>query len=38
MELYEIKNGLDQAHFLMKEYKASASIDEKKGEIEGLTF
>ena len=38
MELYEIKNGLDQAHFLMKEYKASASIDEKKREIEGLTF
>lgn len=38
MELYEIKNGLDKAHLLIKEYKASASIDEKKREIEGLTY
>lgn len=38
MELYEIKNGLDKAHLLIKEYKASANIDEKLREIEGLTF
>lgn len=38
MELYEIKNGLDKAHLLIKEYKASANIDEKLREIEGLTY
>lgn len=38
MELYEIKNGLDKAHLLIKEYKASAKIDEKLREIEGLTY
>lgn len=37
MELYEIKNGLDQAHLLIKEFHASARIDDKLREIEGLT-
>ena len=35
MELYEIKNGLDKAHLLIKEYRKSAQIDEKLREIEG---
>ena len=38
MELYEIKNGLDKAHLLIKEYRKSAQIDEKLREIEGLTY
>ena len=38
MELYEIKNGLDKAHLLIKEYRNSAQIDEKLREIEGLTY
>ena len=38
MELYEIKNGLDKAHLLIKEYRKSAQIDEKIREIEGLTY
>ena len=38
MELYEIKNGLDKAHLLIKEYKASAQIEEKLREIEGLSY
>lgn len=38
MELYEIKNGLDKAHLLIKEYRNSAKIDEKLREIEGLTY
>ena len=36
MELYEIKNGLYQAHLLIDEYRKSAQIDEKLREIEGL--
>ncbi len=38
MELYEIKNGLDKAHLLIKEYRKSAQIDEKLREIGGLTY
>lgn len=38
MELYEIKNGLDKAHLLIREYRKSAQIDEKLREIEGLTY
>ncbi len=38
MELYEIKNGLDKAHLLIQEYKASAQIEEKLREIEGLSY
>lgn len=38
MELYEIKNGLDKAHLLIEEYKASAQIEEKLREIEGLSY
>ena len=38
MELYEIKNGLDKAHLLIKEYRKSAQIDEKLREREGLTY
>lgn len=38
MELYEIKNGLDKTHLLIKEYRKSAQIDEKLREIEGLTY
>lgn len=38
MELYEIKNGLDKAHLLIKEFKASAQIEEKLREIEGLSY
>ena len=38
MELYEIKNGLDKAHLLIKEYRKSAQIEEKLREIEGLTY
>ncbi len=36
MELYEIKNGLDQARLLIKEFYISARIEEKLREIDGL--
>ena len=37
MELYEIKNGLEKARLLLKEFYVSVDIDVLKREIEGLT-
>lgn len=37
MELYEIKNGLEKAHLLLKEFYQSIDIAAYQREIEGLT-
>ena len=37
MELYEIKNGLENARLLLDQLYVSANIDVLKREIEGLT-
>lgn len=37
MELYEVKNGLEKAHLLLKEFYESIDIEAYQREIEGLT-
>ena len=38
MELYEIKNGLEKAHLLIKELSQSLDVSHKEMEIESLTM
>ena len=37
MELYEIRNGLEQAHLTIQEFHRSLGIEQKEREIERLT-